>query len=123
MIVLDEQLSEPLLRHEIKRWHKGAVINITEVRPHTHIPDDTIPALLRTLKDPTFVTINYADFWPEFPASRAYCAICLKLSKEQVREVPEILRGVLSLPEWRTKRGRMGAVISVTDRGVTYYQS
>jgi hypothetical protein len=123
MIVLDEQLADPRIISSIERWYKGKVISIIDVRPRTAVPDEAIPVLLRQLSAPTFVTINHRHFWRKIPASSDYCVICLKLPAERSLEVPEALRAVLSRPEWRTKRGRLGNVIFVSDRPVAYYSS
>ena len=64
MIVLDEQLLSYGLRQHVVQWYRGAVIDITQLRPGTVIRDEAIPMLLRTAHRPTFVTINVADFWP-----------------------------------------------------------
>ena len=122
MIVLDEQLADARIASNISRWYKGTVIPIKQLRPQTRIFDDVIPALLHSTKQPTFVTINYKDFWKKIPASPDYCVICFKISQEQVDELPDLLRWVLSLPGLRTKRERMGAVVSVIDRKVVLYR-
>lgn len=72
MIVLDEQLNDPLLIKAIKRWRSGPVVTINDVRPSTQIYDDVIATLLHQLKSPIFVTINYADFWRKIPAHQSY---------------------------------------------------
>lgn len=119
--MLDEHLLDEEIFREIKRWYKGPVVSIKAARPGTVILDDALPILLRRFKTPTLVTINYADFWNKIPANRDYCVVCFKLSQQRALEVPEKLRALLSLPEWRTKRGRMGKVISVTDQRITFY--
>ena len=121
MIVLDEQICRPWMQQAIKRWYKGAVMYITDVRPHTLILDDVMPVLLRELRQPTFVTINHSDFWHKLLANDAYCAICFKLSEERVRELPEMLRDVLRMPEWKTKRQRMGKVLLVSEQSLRWY--
>ena len=123
MIVLDEQLADPQIISSIEHWYKGKVIVIGEARPQTRVTDDVIPVLLRRLKGPTFVTINYEDFWRKIPANSAYCVICFKLTGKRSGEVPGALREILSRPEWRTKSGRMGAVISVSARRVVFYSA
>ncbi|SRR6266404_2384113 len=123
MIVLDEQLADPRIIRSIKTWYKGKVTRIEEVRPQTRIPDDVIPVLLRWLKAPTFVTINYEDFWRKIPANSAYCVICLKLTSKRCSEVSDSLRTILSRPEWSTKRKRLGNVILVSDQRIAYYTS
>jgi hypothetical protein len=122
MIVLDEQLEDPRLGAGIARWYKGAVINLRALRPGSRILDEATPILLRRVRQPTFVTINYKDFWKKISASPDYCVICFRLPTERKLEVPELLRRVLSLPGLRTKRERMGAVVSVVDRKVTVYR-
>jgi len=54
MIVVDEQLADPRIIRSISNWYKGRVISVIEMRPHTTVPDDAIPELLRHLKAPTF---------------------------------------------------------------------
>lgn len=122
MIVLDEQLNDPLLIKAIKRCHNGQVITINEARPRTQIYDDVIVALLHQLKGPIFVTINYTDFWRKVPAHSRYCVICLKLSTERKKEVPAILRELLGQHEFNTKRKLMGKIISVSEDVVQYYE-
>lgn len=112
MIVLDEQLNDAQIALDIARWYKGSVINILHLRPQTQVLDDAVSTLLRTVKQPTFVTINYTDFWRVLPASDAYCIVSFKLPAARMYEVPDLLREVLSLPPYRAKRDRMGCVIS-----------
>ena len=120
MIVLDEQLCRPPLEQAIKRWYKGKVICILELRPNTLVKDDVMPSLLRTVPSPTFVTSNYADFWNRIAPSPAYCAVCLKLSMDRWAEVSPILRGILAQAEFKTKKQRMGKVISWSDGRLTW---
>ena len=63
MIVLDEQLNDAQIASDIARWYRGAVVSLQELRPRTRILDDAVPTLLRAAKQPTFVTVNYKDFW------------------------------------------------------------
>jgi hypothetical protein len=121
--VLDDQLENDLILRGIERWYKGRVIMLGSLRPRGVVKDDAVPTLLRRVKGPTFVTINYTDFWKVIRPSRDYCVICLKLPQERAREVPDALRAALKEPPWRTKRGRMGAVIGVTDRTISHYQA
>lgn len=122
MIVLDEQLSDARIRSEIARWYKGAVIPLKQLRPQTRILDPAVPTVLRRATRPTFVTINYKDFWKKIEASPDYCVICFRILQDEVDELPGLLRWVLSLPELRARRERMGAVISVVDRKVAVYR-
>lgn len=122
MIVLDEQLADARIVAAIERWYRGKVINILEVRPHTRVLDDVIGVLLLRLKDPTFITINYHDFWRKIDAHPGFCVICFNLPMERAREIPGSLRMIFSLREWSTKRKRMGKVISVSGRTLRYYR-
>ena len=122
MIVLDEQLNDERIISAIKRWYKGKVLVISELRPETVIKDDVIPALLLQQKSPVFVTINYKDFWRKIPAHRGYCAICFKLSLDRKLEVPERLREVLSLDEFNTWRKHRGKVLSIAEDFASFYE-
>ena len=122
MIVLDDQLSAPYLKSEIEKWYAGRVIVLGSLRPHRIIKDDNIPALLQELKQPTFITINYNDFWRKIAAHRSYCVICFNLSRARAREIPGSLRTILNQPEWSAKRKRMGKVISVSRGKLRYYE-
>jgi len=82
MIVLDEQLCREPLRNMLNRWYPGKIIYITDLRPFTHIEDPDVPLLLLSVKQPTFVTINYKDFWREIRAHRNYCVVCLSLKSQ-----------------------------------------
>jgi hypothetical protein len=121
MIVLDEQLQGLGLEDAIARWYRGAVFIVKKFRPGMVIKDDAIPTLLHQLKQPTFVTINSIDFWRRVPADNAYCIVCLDLPTEQVEKLPTRLRQLFRLPEFKTKRVRMGKVVLVRERRLQYY--
>ncbi len=122
MIVLDEQLMDPQIVAEFQNWYKGAVATILDLRPRTQIYDDAIPTLLRKVKQPTFVTINYSDFWKVVEADKNYCVICLKLSGERSLEVPRLIQAILKMKEFSTKKARMGKVVSWSDGKVSFYE-
>lgn len=121
MIVLDDQLSSAQITAAIERWSPSAVISVRRFRPHGQLLDPNIPACLLQLHQPTFVTINYDDFWRPQMAHARYCLVCLKLEQGESQRVPEVLRSVLSLSEFRTKRHRMGKIISWRDGKVSYF--
>lgn len=123
MIVLDEQLGSSRIIAGIERWYFGSVITLNELRPGSRVLDDAAPTLLRKVKQPTFVTINHKDFWRVIPASPAYCVVCLKLTSDRSLETPTLLRAVLSLPEFKTKRDRMGIVILAGPRSLQTYRA
>lgn len=119
MIVLDDQISNRFLASRIERWYPGAVVSIRERRPHGQILDPEIPSLLCKLRQPTFVTINYRDFFNRQLLHADCCLICFKLEQQEQDRLPALLRDVLRLPEYRSKAGRMGKIISWTEAGVT----
>ena len=121
MIVLDEQLQGLGLEEAVARWYRGAVIVVKKLRPGIVIKDEAIPALLRQLKQPTFVTIDYMDFWRRIPADNAFCIVCLELPTERVDAIPVRLRQLLRLPEFKTKKARMGKVVLVRETRLQYY--
>ena len=121
MIVLDEQLQGLGLEEAVARWYHGAVIVVKKLRPGMVIKDEAIPALLRQLKQPTFVTIDYMDFWRRIPADNAFCIVCLELPTERVDAIPVRLRQLLRLPEFKTKKARMGKVVLVRETRLQYY--
>ena len=121
MIVLDEQLQGLGLEEAVAHWYRGAVFVVKKLRPGIVIKDEAIPSLLRQLKQPTFVTIDYMDFWRRVVADNAYCIVCLELPTERVEEIPVRLRQLLRLPEFKTKKARMGKVVLVRERRLQYY--
>lgn len=123
MIVLDEQLCREPLREAIGQWYRGKLRYINEVRPYSVIKDDAIPELLLNVKQPTFVTINYKDFWRKIAAHHKYCVICIELSNERWAEVSPILRSLLSHPDLRSKNSRMGKVISWKNGVTSQYEA
>jgi hypothetical protein len=121
MIVLDEQLKDVVIREDIERWHRGAVIFVNELRPNTTIKDDGIAALLRTADEPTFVTINVSDFWRRIDGDEHYRVVCFDLSTDQVTEIPSRLRQILKLRPFATRRARLGKVILVRPESILWY--
>lgn len=122
MIILDEHLSNETLKMAIAHWYQGKVTFVKLLRPQTLIKDDAIVALLRRLKQPTLVTINWTDFWKKLPADRRYCLICFAIDLDRRNEIPSLLRQVLNLKQFNTKAARMGTVIRVTKKSVHYYR-
>lgn len=121
MIVVDENIHSREIMASIAKWYRGQVISVTRLRPRSNIRDDAIPTLLRQLDRPTFVATNADDFWLIVPPHPAYCFVCLQLPRERNREAPDMVRQLLSRPEFRTKALRMGKVVRVSPGGVWYY--
>ena len=123
MIILDEHLQGLSLEAEISRWYRGKVFVVKQLRPGTIIKDDAIPILLCQVKQPTFVTINYTDFWRRVSADKRYCIVCLQLSTERVDEIPSLLRRLFGLHGFKTNAERMGKVVLLNPQQVRYYQA
>jgi hypothetical protein len=122
MIILDEQLNDSDIMNDFTAWYSGKVITIKDLRPNGVIKDDAIPSLLLSQRQPTFITINYADFWKRIQPHVRYCVICLKLSQDRDHEASEIVCGLLRSRLLATKSGRMGKVVSWRDDGsVDFY--
>lgn len=58
MIVLDENILGEIVVDGLKAWYKGKVVSINKLRADTVVKDDAVPAILRTVKQPTFLTTN-----------------------------------------------------------------
>lgn len=123
MIVVDENLHSRSLMAAIAKWYQGQVISVTALRPGTIIKDEAIPALLLTVNQPTFVTINTNDFWPGVPSHSGYCIVAFAWPKERVFDVGPWLRRLFRVPDFRSKAMRMGKVARISDVQVAYYQA
>lgn len=123
MIVLDEELQGLGLEESISGWYRGSVILIRELRPGTVIKDEAILSLLRSARQPTFVTINTTDFWRRASPEKSFCIVCLKLTTDQTEAVSDYLRQLFKLSEFKTKRKRMGTVALASSRSVQFYRS
>jgi hypothetical protein len=123
MIVVDENLHSRSIMAMISAWYKGQIVSIASLRPGSVIKDDAIPALLLTVRQPTFITINDSDFWLKIAAHPAYCVVTAPLPKERIRELPGLLRLSLQQPEFWTKALRMGKVLRLTDSQITFYEA
>jgi hypothetical protein len=121
MIVVDENLHSRSLLADIATWYQGQVISVTALRPGTIIKDDAIPGLLLTVNQPTFVTINSADFWPVVLPHSGYCIVAFAWPKERSAEISTWLRQLFRMPEFRSKAARMGKVVRVSEAQIAYY--
>lgn len=123
MIVLDENIFDYDFLPDYKSWYKGKVTTIRDLRKGSLIKDDAIPTILRSVKQPTFITTNISDFWLKMPAHSSYCMICFDLPNERIREIPGKLRRLLLLEEFKTKTARMGKVLLVRHHRLAYYET
>ncbi len=53
MIVFDENIHQRSLMDAVAKWYPGRVVSITELRPHSIIKDEGIPALLHRVRGAT----------------------------------------------------------------------
>lgn len=121
MIVLDEEIQGHSIINPIASWYSGRVISITALRPKTVIKDDAIPSLLRSAPRPTFITINTSDFWRIASADSRYCILCFDLDAKQIKTLPDSLRRLLQLTEFKTRESRLGKVARVRSSRIEYY--
>ena len=122
MIVLDENLKDNILLDAIATWYPGTVTHIKSFRPYTVIKDDAIPGLLLTASQPTFVTVNADDFWRKVNAHQGYCIVAFELPQHKADELPEMLRRLLKMPEFKSKAVRMGKVLQIRENRIRYYE-
>jgi hypothetical protein len=122
MIVLDEGIHGHFIIKPIASWYSGRVISVTALRPKTVIKDDAIPSLLRSAPRPTFITINTTDFWRIASADSRYCILCFDLDAKQIKTLPDSLRRLLQMTEFKTRESRLGKVARVRSNRIDYYE-
>jgi len=108
MIVLDEHFLHPRIKEGIERWYQGKVCPITKLRLGTLIPDEAIATLLHRVSDPSFVTLNFGDFWRKMKPEKRFFVSCLHVLQGQQMAVPHILQKLFRLETFRTKKGPHG---------------
>ena len=123
MIILDEHLKGIGLETAVSRWYRGRVIFVDHLRRITVIKDEAIPSLLRGVKHPTFVTMNYTDFWRRVQADTSYCIVCARFGIELAGDLSVWLRGLFALPPFKSKDRRMGSVVLFDRRRLQYYRA
>lgn len=117
--VLDDQLQESGLRDPIRRWATADFLRA--IQPDQVIKDERIPAILRRLRTPTFVTIDQR-FWNRVYRDRRYCMLFFALKAEEQGSIPTLVRQLVRLPEFRTRAARMGKVARVSHDHVVWWQ-
>ena len=90
MMILDDNLDAQDVLVPLRRWLKGKVMFLRDLRAGTLIKDDAVPMLLTQQKQPTFLTTNVTDFWRRVAADRRYCVICLPLPNDRQGEIPSL---------------------------------
>jgi hypothetical protein len=116
VIVFDEQLLEPELEESLKKWYRGSVVAVIDLRPSTIVKDDVIPQLLsRTRQHPTFITINVRDFWNKVQINQGFCVVCFKIPDTQITMISVLLKALFQ--EFKTKKQRAGHVFQIDHNG------
>ena len=77
--------------------------------------------MLRTVRQPTFVTINVADFWRWTVADRRFAIVSFALPDEDSFDILPLLRRVFATPPFLTRRSRMGKIARVTREQIRFY--
>lgn len=116
--MLDEQLNRDRVLIPLLKWI--TVQKLEELRPYEVIKDDRIPSLLRELKNPAFVTID-DGFWNRDLLDPNYCILYFALQDHQQAQIPNLLRQLLKLSEFKTKANRMGKVAKVSPTHIEYW--
>ena len=115
--VLDEQLDHDTVLAPLQNWVSAE--RLTALRPGEHILDDRVPALLRALRRPTFLSID-SYFWRAAQCDPRYCILYFALRRDQQPLLPGLLRALLLLPGFRTRAARMGKVARISTRTIEY---
>lgn len=119
-IILDDQLFDVEVLIPIARWI--TVQRLRDLRPSEVIKDERVPELLRRLRQPTFVTIDLG-FWNRGLRDNKFCILCFALQNDEQDKLPELLRRVVRLPEFRTKASRMGKVARISTIDIQCWES
>lgn len=67
------------------------------------------------------MTINESDFWRKIAITDQFCVVCFALSDSRAREIPQRLRILFENPLFDTKQKRMGKIVRVAEKEVSYY--
>jgi len=119
LFILDEQLAAAELLAPLRK--KLKVGRLPELRPGEHIFDDRVPEILRTLKQPTFITID-EDFWDRRLCHPNYAIFYFALPDHQQEQLPSLLFRLLRIPEFRSTAERAGKVLRVAKAQISYWQ-
>jgi len=117
-IAVDEHLDHWVVTRPIARWISTEQIGYELGRKS--LSDEHIRTILRRLKRRTFITGD-DDFYKREYCDKHYCIIFFSLPLSQEAEIPNLLRKLLHLPEFRTSRNRMGKVIRISRTGGIHF--
>ncbi len=117
--VLDDQLDVQILIPALAKW--TAPVRLQELRPREHVFDDRVPEILRTLQQPTFLTIDHG-FWNRELCHPKYCILYFECSKDEQETLPKFLLRLLHLKEFPTRSSRMGKVARINRTAIEYWE-
>ena len=103
-LVLDDQLDVQIILPALKPWISA--VRLQGLRPGEHVLDDRIPEILRTLKTPTFVTIDHG-FWDRRLCHGGYCILYFALFADEQQRLPGLLRRLFRQTKFRTRAARI----------------
>ena len=118
-LILDEHVAIPIVLPPLKKWI--SVGRIQDLRPGELILDDRVPQILRTLRKPTFVTIDNG-FWRQSLCNPGYCLLCFDLRDDQQDHIPDLMRRLFHVADFQTRSIRMGKIARVRLHAVDYWQ-
>jgi hypothetical protein len=118
-LILDDQLSARQVLAPIRHWITAQFLR--ELRPNERIPDARVPEILRTLRQPTFITIDQG-FWNRRWCHLQYAILYFALREDEQELLPGLLRALLRRPEFRTRASRMGKVARVGTTSLAWWQ-
>ena len=115
MNILDENI--PRNQRELLIGWRISIRQIGHDIGRKGIQDDEIIPLLHQLHRPTFFTRD-SDFFRRKLCHQRYCLVYMDIDKQ---EVSLFVRRVLRHPEFDTQVKRMGMVLRVSSRGLSFY--
>jgi hypothetical protein len=118
-LILDDQLDISEVFFPIRKWITAR--RLQELRPGELIRDERVPEILRTLKSPTFITIDHG-FWNARLCHPDYCIVYFALRDDQQQLIPGLLRALLRRVEFRARSKRMGKVVRVSGTTIAYWE-
>jgi len=116
---VDEHLSRTEVLEPLQRWITAQ--KIEDLAPDETLKDERILQILRSQKQPTFVTLD-AGFYHKRHRDRRYCLIYFALPHQEQRRLPGLVRQLFRLPGFKTKAARMGKVVRVSDEKIEFWQ-
>lgn len=119
LLVMDDQLKARQLIEPIRKWAK--VQRLAELRPGERILDERVPEILRSLKEPTFITIDQG-FWDRGWCGPHYCILHFSLRDDEQYLISGLLRALFRRPEFRSRSVRMGKVAKISTISIDYWQ-